>query len=87
MHFRFMMIDKKMLWEDDLPEGLRQYAPLPGVTMTDFGIVHEDELTEKLAYFLHGTSPEWHDKILVTRYPEAWPVLTLRDMCKAFGVT
>lgn len=86
MQFRFMMMDNKTLQKEDLPEGLQQYAPLPSLKLTDFGIVPDAELIEKLAYFKHGVKDQYLDEIMVTRYPEYWPIVTLRNMCIAFGV-
>lgn len=87
MNFRIMLIGEEPLTAADIltPEG-KDMPPLASIQMIDLGIVSEDDLLEKLAYLLHGVKREYHDKIIVARYPQADVVMTLPDICKAMGV-
>lgn len=87
MDFRFLLLEDDILEEKDLPGDFKQFAPVKCHSIIDLGIVGEDDLFDKLAYFLHGVDPRYHKKIVVSKYPDARLVMSLPDMCKAFGVT
>lgn len=88
--YRFVYIEERVLQVKELPKGFHHLpdfrGPFSSVTMTDLGIVNDDELFDKLRYFKRGVAPELQSRIMVSGYPDARPMLSLPDWCKACGI-